>query len=470
MEEIRKEKIIMADMIKEINGIAESAEKSFGVNFPRVSDNGLSPNGGKYMNGHEYLTPNEFGNLLQIDPNWINAFGNAYMKIAFTVISNGVWRNPLEFLFKKQEFGFAIEELFINLSKPFRYDPWGKGEEQWQRVMPDVRRMMHLINIQTFCKKTVYSQGLRSAFTNEAAWMDFRDKLVASITNDLSVALYKACKYVIALYCLETGTVTIQIANYVADPKSATKALKVSSSKMTFASPNYNPAGVENFAPIANQYLFVTPEFDAEQEVDVLAYMFQIEKGELPQRKILIDDFWNHDYDTLNEMFVGGVPKIFTEDEVNALKQMPAMLVQDNLFFFYNHFEYWDAPWNSQKLYWNYMHHWQGILSYSPFANGVALYTGTPGNITKLFNPYDSEEITLGRDNLMRALDAHTVGLFAPHEIIKATVSGEGLIPLEDHPGWYQASNKKGDTATLTYSYTPESGDALSLTITVTIV
>lgn len=442
----------MSDMYQDINALSAMAEKSVGSQLPRVSATGQPPTG--YLGDATFMTPSEFGKYLMQNQNWTNEFINAYCMIAYQVISSRVWQNPLEFLFKKQEFGYAIEELFVNLAKPLAYDPWGKGEEQWKRVMPDVRNMLHIVNVKTLVKQTVYDEGLRTAFTNETAWGNFRDQLVSAVTDGLSVALYSAAVYLTALYACETGVITLPVADYVTNPKSATVALQVASDKMTFKTRDYNPAGVYNYCPKERQYLFVTPEFNATQDVEVLAYMFQIEKGELPQRKIMINNFWEHDYDMLDEMFVGGVPHRFTEEEITALKQVPAMLFADDLLFFYNLFSRWGAPWNDEKLYWNYMHHWQGTMSYSPFACGAVLYTGTPGNVTEIYNPYGNTEISIGRDNMMRILPAHTVGLFSKHTFIDGEVSGDGLVPLPDHPGWYQASNKKGDTATITYSYT----------------
>lgn len=449
----------MSDMYQDINTLASMTEKATGATLPRVSAYGAAPQNAT----REYMTPTQFGNYLNQHQNWVNEFINAYGMVAYQVITSRVWENPLDFLFKKQEFGYGIEELFVNLAKPLAYDPWGKGEEQWQRVMPDVRNMMHVINIKTYVEQTVYDEGLRTAFTSQGEWDNMKDQIVASVTDGLSVALYGAAKYLMALYAIETGVITISIPDYVSNPSIATEELQVASDEMTFKKPDYNPAGVYNFCPKNRQYLFVTPRFNAKQSVEVLAYMFQIQEGELPQRKILIDNFWEHDYDTLNEMFVGGVPHVFTDEEVTALKQVPALMCADDLFMFYNQVTRWEAPWNSKKLYWNYMHHWQGTMSYSPFACGVCLYTGTPGNVTSIFNPYGTTEITMGRDNLTKILQAHTVGLFSTHAFLDGVVSGDGLIALEDHPGWYQASNHKGDTATITYTYEGDdiSSDAL---------
>lgn len=409
----------------------------------------------------------DFGKYLYTNSSWVNDFVQAYNRIAFVVITSRVWENPLSFLFKDQNYGYSIEEIYINTAKPLAYDPWGKGEEQWERVMPDVRNFMHLINVKTLIEQTIYDEGLRTAFSNEYEWNKFRDNLVANITDGLNQALYAAAVYLIALYLIETNGVVYDIPDYNANPTAATKALQIISNKMLFKTDEYNPAGVDNFCPKERQYLFVTPEFDATQSVDVLAYMFNIEKGELPQRKIMINNFWKHDYNVLGNIFVGGVPHIFSDDEIEILKNIPAFICGDDLLFFYKLFDRWGAPWNDKKLYWNYMHHWQGTMSYSPFAVGVALYTGTSKENTSIRNPYFSNSFTIGRDNLFYLLPAYEYGGFDNRVKVVGTVTGEGLVAKEGYPNWYQAVNIKGKTATITYASENENIEDLVITITV---
>lgn len=440
----------------EVNAIVDAMPQYINEQLPRVGVNGA--------------TPMDVYNALATDQKWLNEFSDAYLRIAFVVISSRVWENPLDFLVKKQNYGFAIEELFVNLAKPLAYDPWGKGEEQWRRVMPDVRNMLHVVNVKFFGKKTVYDEGLRTAFTNESEWSRFRADLVASVTDTLNVSIYSGIVYMISLYLVETGSVNIPIADYNTSPKQAVEKLKVASDKMTFKSRRYNPAGVYNHCSKEDQYIFVTPEFDAKMDVDVYAYMFGPAYGELPQRKIMINTFAEHDYSVLNAIYVGGVPKVFTEDEIEYLKNVPALLVDKDFLFIYNLFDRWGAPWNDEKLYWNYMHHWQGTMSYSPFACGVALYTGNVKNPTSIQNPYGKTAINIGRDNMFYVIPAIVNGLGSQNVLVDGVVAGEGLKAVANNPGWYQATNTAGDKATITYSYTPADGDALTLEINVSVI
>lgn len=440
----------------EINAIVDAMPAEISEQLPRVGLNGVTP-----MQVYEALSVNQ---------KWLNEFADAYLRISFAVISSRVWENPLDFLVKRQNYGAAIEELFVNLAKPLAYDPWGKGEEQWKRVMPDVRNMLHVVNVKFFGKKTVYDEGLRTAFTSESEWSRFRADLVASVTDTLNVSIYSGIKYMIALYLVETGSVNLPIADYTLSPKDAVEKLKVASDKMTFKSRNYNPAGVYNHVAKDNQYIFVTPEFDAKMDVNVYAYMFGPAYGQLPQRKIMIDSFADHDYSVLNNIYEGGVPKVFMDDEIQYLRHVPALLVDKDFLFIYNLFDRWESPWNGEKLYWNYMHHWQGTMSYSPFACGVALYTGDESTPTSIANPYSKTNINIGRDNMFNVIPAIVKGIGAQNVLVDGVVAGDGLIAESNNPGWYHASNKAGDKATITYTYTPDGGDTITLTINMTVI
>lgn len=442
-------------MAEQINTIADSMEKN-GELLPRIGD-GVN-------------TPLEFYSKLSEKQDWLNEFVDAYIKIAYTVITSRIWENPLDYLVRSQPFGGAVEELFVNLAKPLAYDPWGRGEEQWERVMPDVRNMLHLVNVKFFAKKTVYDEGLRTAFNSEGQWDAFRNDLVASVTDTLNVSIYNAIKYLFALYVTETSAVNMGIANYETDPKDAAKKIQVVSNKMTYKTTQYNPAGVYNYCPKDRQMLVVTPEFDAAMNVELYAYMFGPDYAKMPKRVIMFDDFYTHDYDWLNNIFAGGVPKKFSDEEIAYLKGVPGAIIDRELFMVYKLFDRWDAPWNGQKLYWNYMHHWHGTMSYSPFACGVTLYVGNVKEPTRIINPYGKDKIKIGRDNMFNLMQAIATGTGASRILVDGVVSGDALTADPNYPGWYKASNKSGDTATITYTYTPADGDAITLTVNIEVI
>lgn len=432
-----------------LNGIAEEAGLSDSLPFVTSEDDVC-----------------DFGRVLNDNFDYRNKFINIFFRIAYRAISNVAWENPLNFIFKRTEFGVGVEEVFEALSKPIAYDAFGEGEVVWKRVMPDVRSVLHLINVKTMIKKTIYAHEMKTAFNSYNEWVSFHESLLRRMYDSLQDALYQACVYIIALYMVEVGTVYKSIPDFETNPKAATKALYYLSNKMRFNSSKFNPFGVRTSAPKNNQYLFVTPEFDASQNVEVYAYMFNIERGETGTRVIMIDSFADHNYDLLNNMFTGGVPKVFSQEEVNTLKKIPAFLCDKELLMFYDVDTEASTIYNNEKRYWNNFLHYTGILSYSPFRNAVALYTGEEAAPVKIFNPYGETTITVGRDNMFYVMPAMTTGGMSPKQQATYEVAGAALSPIPEKPGWYQVSNKAGDTATITYSY----GELEPLTITMKVI
>lgn len=417
-----------------------------------------------YVTGSEDFC--KFGNALANDFDLRNKFTGTFFRIAFRVISNTAWENPLNFIFKKMEYGIGVEEVFEEISKPIAYDAFGEGEVIWKRVMPDVRNVMHVLNIATFIKKTIYPNQLKQSFNSYQSWQDFRNTLIRRMYDSIQYALYQASVYTIALYMIESGTVYASIPDYTTNPQSATKMLYYLADKLRFMSTNYNPFGVTTSTRKEDLYLFVTPEFNATQNVEVYAYMFNIPSEKTVSKVITVDSFASFNYDVLNNMFTGGVPKVFSSDELAILKDIPAFLCDKELLMFYNQDEESSSIYNNEKRYWNNFLHYWGLMSYSPFRQAVALYVGEEKEPTGIFNPYGSTSIKEGRDNLFYAKKAMTTGAMSIKHEAELTITGDALTSIPNKPGWYQVSNRKGDTATLTYAYK----DITPLVVTLTVI
>lgn len=440
----------MANVAKQLNTYA--AEMSFGNELPTVKAGDL-------------YSLREYGNVVMGSEKYISEFTGTFLKIAMMTIVSKVFENPFNVFFKKYDYGVGIEEVFVNIAKPQAYDPWGDGSVVWQRVMPDVRSCLHLLNTQFQVKQTVYEMQISEAFYSFESMNEWWLGIIRAINNGVTTTIYSICKYMMAMSSLDSGTATLFLDK--TNPKNSVKAMKALSSKLKFPSTLYNRAAVKNFVNKENLYLFVTPEFNAELEVDVLAYMFNVEYGKVDFHIIEVDDFFNHDYDILGNALSEGVPHVFTQTEMNKLENIQAILCSENYLFFYNFKYRQSSNYNQDKLNWNLITTWMGSISTSPFEPAIAMTYETPGTPTGITNPYPSENITVGRMNMFFANDTKLTGQFLKNKVISPVVAGAGLIPVEGKPGWYQASNNKGDKATITYTNTSPS---LSLVVNVEVV
>jgi phage-related minor tail protein len=83
------------------------------------------------------------GTIIMDNPQLQNTFLNTLVnRIGRVMVTSKMYSNPLK-SFKKGllEFGETIEEIFVNIAKPYQYDPSGAESTQYKREIPDVTAM-----------------------------------------------------------------------------------------------------------------------------------------------------------------------------------------------------------------------------------------------------------------------------------------------------------------------------------------
>lgn len=438
----------MANVAKQLNTFSEKL--SFGDCLPKLKD-------GDIYGLHEY------GNTILSNVDYISEFTGAWFKIAFSVIESQVWENPFKFFFKKFDYGTAVEDVFINIARAQKYDPFGDGSTVWQRTMPDVRSKLHLLNVDFTVEQTVYENQLYQAFNSYDSMNSWWTGVIRAINDGISFTIFECCRYMMALSALDNGTPTLYLDE--ADPKKTVKSLKALSGRMKTLSPLYNRAGVMTSSQRKDLYLFITPEMNADLEVEVLAYMFNEEIGKVNFHVMEVNDFFDFDYNTLGNAFPNGLPHVFTEEELEKLRKVPGMLCDRDYLFFYNFKYRQNCLFNQKQGNWNLCTRWMGMVSTSPFRTNVLLSYGDKVEATKIVNPYGDDNLRVGRRNLFYVYPAKLDSFSTDSKMLSGEVSGAALVPVEDRPGWYQASGQKGDRATITYTSANP-----SLTLTVNVV
>ena len=96
------------------------------------------------------------------DAEFLSALVN---RIGRVLITSKMYSNPIE-MFKKGmlEFGETVEEIFVNIAKPFQFDQSIAEKEVFKREIPDVRSAFHVMNYQKFYKSTISDRELKQAF------------------------------------------------------------------------------------------------------------------------------------------------------------------------------------------------------------------------------------------------------------------------------------------------------------------
>lgn len=124
------------------------------------------------------------------------------------------------------------------------------------------------------------------------------------------------------------------------------RAVKQTSTDMTFMTDEFNAQGVKQFTEKNNQVLLLHKNVETYLNTDLLAWVFNTNKMDFETQIVTLDDFGS----------LGGVQA--------ALVDRDWFMVFDKLFQTTNQY-------NPQGLYWNYWLHHHQLLSTSQYQNAV---------------------------------------------------------------------------------------------------
>ena len=329
----------------------------------------------------------EIGKIIVNNQRYRNAFINTVNLIGLTVIKRNGWDNPWNFTKRGTlRFGQQIRELINDLCNVYDYNTNFSDKDRFlDTVVPNVFNYIHELNFQKFYQTTTSDAQLAMAFDTEDSLFEFIDNAIGMLYESLRYDTYIVDKYMLCRRLLD-GTVTaVNIANYSSlTPRQRVSAMKSVSNKMTFRSPNYNPAGIRRATSFDEQILIVNTDFEADFTTDVMATSFFRDEADMRARLVLADGFGDHDGARLTEVLGNGYTA-FTSDEITALKKVPAVLISREWFMDYD-YALDTASGEKQTEFYNpttlennhFLHAWR-VFSTSPFENAVVF---TPDSIS----------------------------------------------------------------------------------------
>ena len=331
------------------------------------------------------------GAIIMDSPSLQNEFLSAlYNRIGRVIVESKQYENPWS-IFKKGmlEFGETIESVFVNIAKPFQYDPAVAETEIFKRQIPDVRSTFYVMNYQKFYKNTIQDRDLRKAFLSWDGITDLISKIVESMYTGANYDEFQTMKYMLARQILDGRMYPITIsAVSAANAKSIITTVKQTSNKLTFQSDKYNVSGVSTHSKKEEQYIIVSSEFDAIMDVEVLASAFNMSKAEFMGRRMLVDGFGDIDNDRLDVLFADDDTYVkLTDEELTALNAIPAVLVDETYFQIFDNLNEFTEEYNGQGLYWNYWYHVWKTFGVSPFANTAMFIPATPSITSVTISP-----------------------------------------------------------------------------------
>lgn len=385
-----------------------------------------------------------------------NAFVNALVnRIGFVIISSKMYTNPWS-VFKKGrlEFGETVEEIFVNLAKPYQFSPSKAEQDVFKRTIPDVRAAFHTMNFQKYYPITVSDDQLRQAFLSWQGISDLIAAIVESVYASAQTDEYLVMKYMVARSVLKgyIAGVAVPTANKENAVDVATVFRKMSR-LLRYQSDKYNMSGVTTHTDIDDQYLIITADFEAVMDLNVLAAAYNLDYAEFMGHVIGVDSFIDMDWNRLTDLFTdenGTVDPSFapwTPDEITVLKGVPAVMTSIDFWQVWDNFEKMTENYNGKGLYWNYSYHVWKTFSISPFAQAVA-YSDVAAAITSVTVTPTTATLPVGAD---LQLSVAVVGTGVINKGVQWTLSGNSSTGsyVSDSGKVHVAKDESADTLTV---------------------
>lgn len=427
-----------------------------------------------YRNYVPIATPNAesikaIGAVIMDYPNLQNEFVSALInRIGRVMITSKMYSNPWE-RFKKGflEFGESVEEIFVELARPFQYDPAVAETTIFKQEKPDYRSAFHVMNYQKFYKVTIRQEQLKEAFLSWSGVNDLITRTIETLYVSANYDEFLTMKYLIARHILDghfypVATAAVSEANM----KSITSTIKSVSNQLEFMNTDYNLAKVHTHTEKREQYLIMNASFDAMMDVNVLASAFNMNKAEFLGNRVLVDGFGKLDMPRLKELFKDDPNFVeFTDAQLETLEAVPCILVDRDYFMIFDNLNEFRQVDNGEGLYWNYWYHQWKTFSVSPFANALIFAAGTPAVSAVTVSP-SSATVIVG--NTVQLEATVTASHFAPKSVVwtssdeNVTVSPNGLVTVGT------GATAGNVTITATSTYDSEVYGTATITVSVT--
>lgn len=406
------------------------------------------------------------GAIIMDFPALQNEFLNALVnRIGRVMITSKMYDNPWA-MFKKGmlEFGETVEEIFVNIAKPFQFDPQVAESNLFKREIPDVRAAFHIMNYQKFYKATVANDQLRQAFLSWQGITDLIAKIVDSMYTGANYDEFITMKYMLARHILDGHMFPVKIPTVeTANMSKIVSTIKGISNLYDIQLSNkHNVAGVYTNTSKNNQFLLINSMFDAEVDVEVLASAFNMDKVQFMGHRVLVDSFGSLDKERLTELFANDQTfNLPTDDELTALDEIPVILVDRDWFMIFDNFYNFTEQYNGEGLYWNYWYHVWKTFSVSPFANNALFVPGVPSVTSVTVSPA-TVETAVGQSVQFNA--TVVTSNFAPKSVDWTTNSANAIV---DSSG--KVTLETGATGSITVTATSTFDSTKKGTATITV-
>lgn len=384
------------------------------------------------------------GKIIMNNERYRNAFINTVNLIGLTVIKRNGWDNPWDFTKRGTlRFGQQIREIINDLCNVYDYNENFSNKERFlQTVVPNVLNYMHEVNFQKFYQTTTSDAQLAMAFETEDLFT-YIDDAISMLYESLKYDIYIVDKYMLCRRILDGTVTSVKIENFAnKTTREIVAEMKGISNKMTFRSPNYNPAGIRRATRFEDQIAIINTDFDGKITTEVLATSYFRNDAEMKTQMALIDGFSDYDKERLTEL-LGSAFVDFTENELTALSKIPAMIISREWFMDYDYALNTESG-EKQTEFYNpttlennhFLHIWR-VFSTSPFENAV-VFTQDDISVTSVTVSPSTASVSKGQDLKLSAKVvttgfANKAVVWSVDSVAKAdgvTINEEGILKV----------------------------------------
>lgn len=327
------------------------------------------------------------GKIIVNNERYKNAFINTVNLIGLTVIKRNGWDNPWNFTKRGTlRFGQQVREIINDLADVFDYNANATDVDKFlENSVPNIYNYIHEINFQKFYRTTTSDEQMAMAFESEDSLFRFIDETIGMLYQSLMYDEFLVDKYLLCRRILDGTVTSVYIPNFNSiSARERVSFMKAVSNKMTFRSPNYNPAGIRRATRFEDQIMILNCEYDAQVTTEVLSTSFFRNDAEFKTQAKLIDSFSDSDTARLTEV-LGDAYIPFTDTEKSQLATIPACIISREWFMDYDYVmnnESGDMKYteffNPTTLKNNHFLHYWGVKSSSPYESACVFTTVEP--------------------------------------------------------------------------------------------
>lgn len=309
--------------------------------------------------------------------NYLNEFVDSFVnRIGAQIVHNKEWENPLA-VFKgpSLRYGSSIQEAAIKWIKAHSYNVDDDALSLLKVDRPEAAVWYHDVNRKDHYDITIEIPDLRMAFADEYGLNRLIDSIMTVPRNSDNYDEYLMMMQLIAYYQDNWGFYSHHVSEVPTDDatgKEFLTAVKADAGKLAFPSSMYSPVSAETGIPVwakpSELVLFITAEANASVDVNTLASVFQLDKAQIPYRKIVVPEF--------------PIPDMF------------ALLTTDGFFVCSDYVYTNESFYNPKSLATNYyLHHWE-VVSASPFVPAIAYTTAAATSVPTITQAVTDVNIT----------------------------------------------------------------------------